>query len=450
MLTPFPTQISGAKFLANNRNALLADEPRVGKTGAAIIAADYSLDDSILVVTTASGRPVWKRAFSQWTEFPRVAEIVTRDTTPTKSVAIVGWPSIADPHIRNEILKRRWDRIILDEAHWAKNFENKRTQAAYGTLYDDGEVLLHRGSIVSAGNGVWCLTGTPLPHDPSDIYPMMRSLCPDRLMADPDQNWPNVTKYQDFLHRYCVVKMKKLPRGFRKIPVVVAGRNLPELRARLKGFLLLRTQQDVGIRAPIYETLPLAVTPRMLQEVEGDLDRTSVLEAARNGDTRALDMHLGPLRRLTGEFKAQAVVQAVTEEFEGGLDKIVLAYWHKDVGQILRDGLAKYGVLGIDGSTPPTARGAIEQQWLTDSKIRVFLAQIEAAGEAIDLSSAATLWFVETALSPKSMKQMALRITNHTQTRQAIVRVCVLEGSIDEALQEILIRLWSAIREVLQ
>jgi hypothetical protein len=47
------------------------------------------------------------------------------------------------------------------------------------------------------------------------------------------------------------------------------------------------------------------------------------------------------------------------------------------------------------------------------------------------------------------MKQMSLRITNHSQARSPRVRVAVLEGSLDEAVQSILMRKWSAIREVL-
>ena len=35
-MTPLATQLSGASFLAANKYALLADDPRVGKTGAAI------------------------------------------------------------------------------------------------------------------------------------------------------------------------------------------------------------------------------------------------------------------------------------------------------------------------------------------------------------------------------------------------------------------------------
>lgn len=448
LLTPFPTQTSGAKFLANRRNALLADEPRVGKTGTAIMACDYNLEENVLVVTTASGRPVWARAFDQWSTFGRSLQIVTTPKPVIAQAVVVGWPAVANPAVRVELLKRRWDRIIFDEAHNAKNFDAKRTQAAYGVPVDDGSALAAASSLAAKAAGVWCLTGTPIPNAPNDLYPMMRALCPDRLAAVPEQDWPDVTRYQDFLHRYCVVRMKKIS-NFNRIPVVVGGRNLEELRARLGDFMLRRTQQDVGIEAPIYETLPLAVSAVKRRLAEANVDAAAVLAAAEAGDTRTLEMHLGPLRRITGELKAAAVLEAVQDEFDGGLDKIVLAYWHKDVGRVLREGLARHGVVGIDGSTPASARGEAEQRFLRDPKCRVFLGQIQAAGEAIDLSSSAEMIFVETSLVPKDMAQMSKRITNHTQRRQPRVRVAVLQGSIDEALEEVLLRKWSAIREVL-
>ena len=100
----------------------------------------------------------------------------------------------------------------------------------------------------------------------------------------------------------------------------------------------------------------------MLKAANGDLKADAILSAARQGDTRSLDMHLGPLRRITGEIKARAVIDAVHDELDGGLDKIVLAYWHQDVGRILKEGLSKYGVTGIDGSTSPK----FKQQWLSE------------------------------------------------------------------------------------
>lgn len=451
MPVPFPTQLSGAEFLANRQNALLADEPRVGKTGAAIMAADYNLDETILVVTTASGRPVWRRGMALWSPFQRTVQVLDDGRSallPGTAVAIVGWGGLNNASIRADLLKRRWDRLILDEAHNAKNFAAKRTQAAYGELVDDGAALLASRSLASHAKGVWPLTGTPIPNAPNDLYPMMRALCWERLGPDASRGWPNVLKYGDFLHRYCVVKMKKLS-NFRKIPVVIGGRNLPELRDRLGDFMLRRTQAEVGIGRPIYETLPLIVSAKVRAQVDMAIDRAAVLAAADAGNTRALEMELGPIRRLTGEIKARAVIEALHDDFAGGLDKIVLAYWHRDVGVLLKDGLAQYGVVGIDGSTPTSAREQAEQRFLHDKGVRVFLGQIQAAGEAIDLSSAATMLFVETSLVPKDMAQMSLRITNHTQKRQPIVRVAVLDGSIDEALEEVLLRKWSAIREVL-
>jgi len=449
VLTPHSHQITGALFLAGRKSALLADEPRVGKSGAAIMAADLNLEARILVVTTASGRAIWKKAFSDWSTFGRTICVLPGRLTDGPLVAIVSWSGITEANTRAALLARQWDRVILDESHYAKSIETKRTQAAYGNFLNDGQTVDAATALVrKAGERVWPLTGTPMPNAPNDLYPMLRSLRPECLLADTGKGWPDVTKYQTFLHRYCVVRMKKIS-NFRKIPVVVGGRNLPELRARIGDFMLRRTQQDVGILEPIYDTLPLTVSPAMLREAEKDLDRSAILTAAQEGNTKELEMHLGPLRRITGAIKAKAVVKAVLEEFECGLDKIVLAYWHKEVGDILAEGLSRVGVVGFDGSVDLQNRQKAVEQFSTDPKTHVFLGQIAAAGEAIDLSAAANLLFVETAMQPAQMKQMSLRITNTQQTRQALVRVAALEGSIDEALQTLLMRKWAAIREVL-
>lgn len=454
-LSPLPTQISGARFLAGRRAAMLADSPRVGKTGAAIIAADLIVAQKILVITTASGRAVWLRGFADWSVFSRTALIATPKTAPRLTasheslVAIVGWPSVSDNKLRAALLQIEWDLLICDEDHYAKNFDAKRTQAVYGVPENGGGLIQNMTSIAARAKVVWPLTGTPYPHDLSDGYVRLRALAPKLLAADPARGWPDVTKRDDFLHRYCVVRMKKIS-NFNRIPVVIGGKNEDEFKARFDSFSLRRTQKDVGIRPPSYGFMPLIVTDKELAQAEGDLDRTAVLEAARNGETKALDLHLGPLRRITGEIKARAVVEALKDEFACGLDKIVLAYWHKSVGQILKDGLAEFGVVGIDGATPPAQRAAAEQDFRDPKGPRVFCGQIDAAGEAIDLSASAELWFVETVFSPKSMSQMSLRITNHTQERNAIVKVCTLEGSVDEAVQASLMRLWATIRKVME
>lgn len=424
-----PHQIAGAKFLADRKHALLADAPRVGKTGAAIIAADYILAQRILVITTASGRPVWRRGFDTWSRFDlrtAVAQSTLTQEHLTADRLIVGWPSLSA--LAPQLLNERFDLILADESHYAKNPEAKRTQALYGGLHERAD-------------RVWCLTGTPIPNAPNDLWAMMNALCPDRL-AD-------VASYDDFVARYCITKPKRLSR-WNTINVVIGGKNLPELRDRLDGFWLRRTQADVGITAPIYEILPISLSAAQKRKIEAEIeDAEDILSAAETGETRGLDIQLGTLRRVTGSIKAAGVIAAVKDEFDCGLDKIVIMAWHKDTMQRIADGLSQYGVVRVDGSTSPDARQKAQDDFQTGSA-RVFVGQIIACGEAIDLSAAAELIFAESSFVPKDMSQAALRITNHGQARQPRVRVAALEGSIDEALQTVLTRKIATNKEILK
>lgn len=448
-MTPKPHQLDGARFLAERRYALLADLPRVGKTGSAIMAADYIAAQSILVITTASGRGVWKAGFASWSCFDRKVQVVTSGVklAADTDVAIVGWGGLVTAALMAQLLSHEWDVLIVDEAHAAKNFEAKRTQALYGR-YGDGGLNVSR-SVFEKARRCWLLTGTPLPNSPADAYPMMLAMFSDRLTNEHGPT--NVLERDAFVERYEKRRPMKIGHGWvaRTIMVFVEGRNLDELNARMAGCFLQRTQSDVGILTPEYETMPL-ISPKTLPPELRDMKHADeILAAANSGDGKRLEIHMGPLRRITGMLKAELVADAVKEELDGALDKIVLAYWHTDVGAMLQAALAKYGVTGIDGSTPAKARTANEQKFLKDPKCRVFLAQIAAAGEAIDLSSAANLIFVETTFVPKEMAQMAMRICNHGQARQPLVRVATLQGTVDDALQSVLLRKWTAIRAVL-
>lgn len=445
-----PHQITGARFLSDRNYALLADQPRVGKTGAAIMAADDVFASRVLVVTTASGRPVWVRGFKDWSGFdlPTRAVYGALGKIDGPLRLIVSWSEVAK---HAEALKAaRWDLLILDEAHYAKSIDTKRTQAVYGIFRGASRDF----GIVDSAARVWCLTGTPIPNAPNDLYPMMRAIAPGRLMQpglkdEVPQTFTDVSKYDDFLHRYCVVRKKAISR-WAKIDVVVGGKNEAELKARLDGFWLRRTQKDVGIHPPVYEMMPIHISDKQRKEIEAQIEGAEdILAAAETGETRGLEMALGTLRRLTGTVKAAGVADALEEELENGLDKVVLMCWHKDVMASLEDRLKKYGVVRVDGSTTPQAREMAAKMFQTDPACRVFIGQIIAAGEAIDLSAASELVFVESSFVPKDMSQAALRITNIGQKRQTRVRVAALEGSVDEALQAIVIRKVATNKEII-
>ncbi len=432
-----PHQLVGADFLAERTHALLADAPRVGKTGTAIMAADMIAAKRILVVTTASGRPVWVRGFKDWSLWDLPTRAVYGDVGDLKGPLrlIVSWSEVSKHAAALAAVK--WDALILDESHYAKAVTAKRTAAVYGAFNGRGR----QWGLCDAAAVVWCLTGTPIPNAPNDLYPMLRALAPERIEG--------LEKYEDFLHRYCIVRKKAISR-FNKIDVVVGGRNEDELKARMEGFWLRRTQKDVGITAPIYDLLPIHISEAQRRKVEATVESAEdILAAAETGETRGLDIHLGTLRRLTGSIKAAGVVQAVKDEMGSVYDKVVLMAWHTDMLDYLAEELSAYGVVCVDGRTNPAARELAIAKFRDNPEVRVFLGQIIAAGEAIDLSAANELIFVESSWVPKDMAQAALRITNHGQARQPRVRVAALEGSIDEALQAVLMRKVATNKEIM-
>lgn len=436
-MKPRPHQIEGARFLAGRTFAVLADDPRVGKTGAAIMAADMLLARRVLVITTASGRAVWRQAFAAWAALPGKAAIAKRSRRVPEDAraVIVGWADVSNPGLLARLLAGSWDVLIVDEAHYAKSFDAARTRAVFGAIDADGDLDVSR-CVAARATRVWCLTGTPMPNSPFDLFPMLRFGAMTRI--------PDLLDAKDFRDRYCTWRPMKVG-PWRTVPVITGGRNLDELRARVDGLMLRRTQTDVGIMPPVYETFPLLVPERARREA--DAASAQIMEAIDAGTTRDLDMHLGPLRRLTGRIKAEALVDAVIEEMNDAPGKIVLAYWHREVGDILADKLGWLGVSRIDGATLPDAREAAVAAF--NGPNRVFLAQIQAAGEAIDLSAASELIFVEMSFIPKDGQQMALRVTNLNQNRQPRVRVAAIAGSVDEAVQTVLLRKMQAIREVL-
>lgn len=428
MLTPKPHQSTGAAFLAGG-GLLLADEPRVGKTGAFIIAADLAMHRKLVVVTTATNRAGMAQDIRNWQMLPRKIQVLYKATdriAEGTDAVVVAWSTLG-AHA-DALIRFRPDRLVLDESHYAKSFEAKRTMAAMS---------------MAARAPTWCLSGTPMPNSPLDLWPMLATLAPERVKGFTQDS---------FMDRYCVVRRKWLAGEMK--PIVLRGKNEEELRDRLQGLWLRRTQADVGITQPIYSTLLVEPTAALRRQIiaatEHLPDVELILDAAETGTTDVLDMHLGTIRSLTSSAKAHLVADVVKEEFaDGKMDRVVLMCWHSEAIATLARLLAAHDPVVVDGSTPPVKRQQALEAF-QGNRSKVFIGQILAVGEAIDLSISRDLIFVECSFTPKDMKQAALRVTNLARGRACFVRIAALAGSIDEAVTAVLTRKVASIRKVEQ
>lgn len=381
----FSFQEVGARWLAFEGGRYLADEQRVGKTATLIRAADLVCAEHVVVTCPASAIGVWQRAIPRWSAGLWTYSIGSYDRHTDH-----GLPA--------------GDVYIFDEAHRLKNFEAKRTQ-----------VLLGGTSPARRARFVWAASGTPAPNNAAELLPWLSF-------------WGVWTRGRDaFLKRFC--EYSRDPYGSIKIHAIIP-KAMPDL-ARMWGPIHLRR-----LRRDVMPFEQAALEDEIILHaygVEGDAQLYSIQIGPEDMPDED-DEHFATVCRLVGEAKARPLAEFIAEELEDGGDKVAVFYWHKSVGDLLAQVLAPYGVARVDGSVPAgDKRAAQADRFSDDPACRVFLGQIMAAGEAIDLAkSCSSLVFAERSWTPGQNSQAAARLSGHLQTQRVLIRTAILRGTLDE------------------
>jgi len=411
----FPYQREGAAFLARVKRGLLADEMGLGKSAQAITAAREVDAGMVLVVCPASLVQNWHREIKRF--WPALAErrtygVVSYDYM-TRNVDGTDWfGTFKNP------------TLILDEAHYLKNPKAKRTKAIFGPKCDGD------GGLVSRAAHVFCLTGTPTPNNPSELWPMLRAVMPDSIKRDtgkPLAFWP-------FIEKFCVTQDTGF--GIK----IVRGKNLPELKERIAPFILRRKKDEVLKDLPPIRFDTLALEGKFPKEANDESWAVAQLleEQGVNG-LKAIAPHVAQLRRLTGMAKVPAASDWIAEFLDGSDAKLVVFAHHRDVIAGLAQALDGHSFVTLTGDD-----SAEERQEAVDAfqsgDVRVFIGQIQAAGTGLTLTAASDALFVESSWTPSDNQQAAMRIHRIGQRNACLVRFAMLAGSIDEDIQRAVMR----------
>lgn len=410
-------------WLAQREKALLADEPGLGKSAQAIRACDAIGAQKILVLGPASLRGNWAREFSNFQLARRSIDVVFGSGPNGSDVTIASY-DFASRY--PEALAGAYDALILDEAHYLKNKGSKRTKAVFGEKCD----LV--GGIAENADRIYCLTGTPAPNNPAELWPMLRALAPERLEKRQQSYW-------GFVQKYC----RTIDKGFG--PQITGGKNLGELRQRIEPFCLRRKKEDVlpDLPALRLETLYLdGARSRALSDLSAQYGQ-EIEAALENGieGLAALAPHVATLRRLTGTLKIDGVVETVRNEVTTG-DKIVLFAHHSEVIRALETELlaAGLGVVVVDGRTAPERRQPLVDRFQASGGPSVFIGQLTAAGTGLTLTAASEMILVESSWVPAENEQACMRIHRIGQKSACRVRFATLADSIDEKINRAVLR----------
>ena len=407
-----PYQIDSQRFLKyRNGRGIIGDEMGTGKSLQALAWIEAHPERRpAVIVTTASTKFQWIRERRKWFQGGSRMEVLS-GKTPSP------WAPISDDviYILNWDILDAWrpwlearnPKIIVgDEIQNIGNYESNRSQA-FCTLAKHQE------------RHVLGLSGTPIRTRPLQFYPILNLMDPTRFGG--------ITKYKQ---RFC--NLQRGPFG----QDASGASNIEELHLMVREVMIRRTKKDV------LKELPDKVrTPVLLQ-----CTRDPIYEAAEERvlslqgvSARELREQIDGLSRTAFNLKKSAVLDWVQEFLEASDEKLVVFAWHRAVMDLLA---AHFGsrCVQVHGGVVGQDRERAKRQFIEDPKMRIFLGNMQAAGEGIDglQDVCSNMLFVELNTSPAYVMQAEDRLHRMGQKDSTSIWYALAENTIDTAMLAVL------------
>jgi len=347
-------------------------------------------------------------------------------------VAVVNYESVWRSSLAPTIEAVRWSAIVLDESH--------RIKSPGGTA----SRYLARLAAKQTHARRLCLTGTPMPHSPLDLWGQFRFL-------DPQVFGSSFTRMRA---RYAICH-HQFPSK------VIQWRNESELAAKLDAHSWRVTADEVlDLPDAIHETLTVELSPRV-QRFYRSLERemTAEIEAgtvtAANALTKLLRLQqaTGGYARIDGEAgvtpidgipSKRLMLQDRLEDLPPTEPVVVFCRFRSD----LDDVAAAARELGREYAEVSGERKDLERWQAGDAVI--LGVQMQSGGVGIDCSRAAFAFYYSLGYSLGDYEQSLARLRRPGQTRCVRYYHLVCAGTVDEQVYAALRERRNVVESVLQ
>jgi len=383
-----PYQLFGCKYALHQGRVLLGDEMGLGKTVQAIAAmAVTAAEEQIthfMVVCPAGVLVNWVREIGVHSHMRAVRihgrdEAALEDWIQGGGIGVTTYESISRFDLPE---KFRIGMLVVDEAHYVKNPEAKRTQAMQKLIGFTDRVLF--------------MSGTPLENRVEEMCFLISLL--DDKMAKEVRKYTNLATAQQF-------------------------------REKLSPIYLRRTREDV-----------LGELPDLIENKDwsdlGPEEERLYRAAVREGNfaaMRQVSWQADPEQ----STKAQRLKELIEEAEEEKRRVIVFTFFLKTiekVQQILGDKCA--GV--ITGAVPPDQRQAMIDEFAQMPYGSALVCQVQAGGTGLNIQCASVIIFCEPQLKPSIEQQAIGRAYRMGQVRDVMVHRLLCEDTVDERILDIL------------
>lgn len=450
-----PYQVAGIAYCLARPKALVGDEMGLGKTIQAIGVhnADASVQ-SMLIVCPASLRSNWAREVTTWATRPVRVEVIEstsqRLQEPAEgatTVVVVNYDLVRKGPLRDALMARDWDLLVIDEAHRAKNPEAQQTRSVLGTW--DKEKKEAVPGLVQRARRVVALTGTPVPNRPIEIQPLLAALGVEwaKSRFGFAKRYANATQTRYGWDMDGASNLDELQEKLRAAVMVrrVKSQVLTELPAKRRQVIVMPTngaaravtaeQEAVAAREELLAALRDAVA--LAHAAGDDAAYAAAVEELQSAVKIAFE-DLSDARRGVAMAKLPACIEHCRDVVESA-GKVVIFAHHHEVVDALREGLAEFSPAVIDGRVEPRDRQAVVDRFQTDAACRVFIGSIGACREGLTLTAASHVVFVELDWVPGNLSQAEDRCHRIGQRDCVIVQHLVVDGSIDARMASVLV-----------
>ena len=431
-----------AAAAAGHRTFLLADEPGLGKTAQALLAAQAADAYPLLAVVPNVVKANWAHEADLW--------------TPQRAVTVVhgdgdGIDGFADIMVVNyDILDRHagwlgdlgFRSMVVDEAHFIKNKTSLRSRNVL-TLSKKIRARIARPLLMA-------LTGTPLINDIEDfraIWEFLGWINPnapgvDLMLALEETGLTPADPGFYPAARQSVIDLGIVRRRKVDVAADIPARRIADLPVELDG-ALGRSIRDAEreLTKRLVSRYDSALAARTSGVVVEGIDHELVRRVAgwEREDTASTDENVFAMMRRIGQAKA-GLAADYAAQLARSVGKVVFFARHVDVMDIAEATFAERGIgyASIRGDQTPKVRQRNIESFLQDPDTAVAVCSLVAAGVGLNLQVASNVVLAELSWTDAEQTQAIDRVHRIGQDEPVTAWRIIASQTIDTKIAELI------------
>ncbi|RZT59172.1 helicase-like protein [Microcella alkaliphila] len=399
---------------AGHRTFLLADEPGLGKTAQALMAANVAKAFPLLVVVPNVVKTNWAREVERWIP-QRSATVVHGDGDDLDAFAdviIVNY-EILDRHV-GWLGRFGFKGMVVDEAHFIKNATSQRSRHVQSLAASIR--MLHPKALMMA------LTGTPLINQIEDFRMIWKFLgwIDDKkplgeLMGKLEETGLTPADPGFFSEaRKAVIDMGIVRRKKVDVASDIPARRIADIPVELDDEIgrSIRASERALI-ARLLTRYRRAAEAREVPPVETDHELVRLVAAAELEESRQSSTGDNVFTMVRQIGTAKAVLAAdYTAQLARNVGKVVFFAKHIDVMDAAEQHFAQAGLrsVSVRGDQSSKARQEAIDAFTNDEDVSVIVCSLTAAGVGLNLQAASNVVLAELSWTSAEQTQAIDRV----------------------------------------